>query len=306
MTKLLSEHSFRELFSKGKLPPVSLWIGEEDFLKFEALAFLRMEAPKQGLDVEMFSAGEVSPSEVVGRAATPSILGGRTLLVLTEAERSGSSERAFLKRYAEGPLPEVALILVVSSGVDSQEDIIQSLAQRAAVVKYSSLEGKDLLAWARNRAKFFGVEIEDQALSGLAMALAGQLGRLSSEIEKLSLLHPEGGQVSDREIEEVLGPSVWEPAKKITQAIGNGRFKEALQAWEEQRLWGERPENILSSLFYEVVNRPGAEENLEALYQADVTLKSGAAPEAVIMPLVITRIVHPAFRIKEEKPVWLK
>ena len=306
MTKLLSDPAFRELFLKGKLPPVSLWLGEEDFLKFEALAFLRIEAPKQGFEVEIFSVGEVSPSEVIGRAATPSILGGRTLLVLTEAERSGSSERAFLKRYAEGPIPEVALILVVSSGVDSKEDIIQSLAQGIAVVKYTSLEGKDLLAWARSRAKIFGVEIEDKALSGVAMALAGQLGRLSSEIEKLSLFHPEGGQVSDLEIEEVLGPSVWEPAQKITQAIGNGRFKEALQAWEEQRLWGERPENILSSLFYEVGNRPGAEENLEALYQADVTLKSGAAPEAVIMPLVITRIVHPALRIKEEKPVWLK
>jgi len=300
MTKLLSEHSFRELFSKGKLPSVSIWIGEEDFLKFEALAFFRIEAPKQGLEVEMFSAGEVSPSEVVGRAATPSILGGRTLLVLTEAERSGSLERTFLKRYAEDPLPEVALILVVSSGVDYQEEIIQNLAQRAVVVKFTSLEGKDLLIWAKNRAKFFGVEIDEKALSGLAMALVGQLGRLSSEIEKLSLLHPEGGQVSDREIEEVLGPSVWEPAQKIKQAIGSGRFKEALQAWEEQRLWGERPENLLSSLFYEVGNRPGAEENLENLYQADVTLKSGLAPEAVIMPLVITRIVHPAFRIKEE------
>jgi DNA polymerase III delta subunit len=300
MTKLLSEHSFRELFSKGKLPSVSLWIGEEDFLKFEALAFLRMEAPKQGLEVEMFSAGEVSPSEVVGRAATPSILGGRTLLVLTEAERSGSSERTFLKRYAEDPLPEVALILVFSSGVDYHEEMIQNLAQRAVVVKFTSLEGKDLLVWAKNRAKSFGVEIDEKVLSGLAMALAGQLGRLSSEIEKLSLLHPEGGQVSDREIEEVLGPSVWEPAQKIKQAIGSGRFKEALQAWEEQQLWGERPENMLSSLFYEVGNRPGAEENLETLYQADVTLKSGLAPEAVIMPLVITRIVHPVFRIKEE------
>ncbi len=306
MTKLLSEPAFRELFSNGKLPPVSLWIGEEDFLKFEALTFLRIEAPKQGFEVEIFSAGEVSPSEVVGRAATPSILGGRTLLVLTEAERCGSSERAFLKRYTEGPLPEVALILVFSSGFDSQEDIIKILALRAAVVKYSSLEGRGLLDWARNRAKSFGVEIEDNALSGLTMALAGQLGRLSSEIEKLYLLRPEGGQVSCREIEEVLGPSVWEPAQKIAKAVGNGRFKEALQALEEQRLWGERPENILSSLFYEVGNRPSAEENLEALYQADVTLKSGAAPEAVIMPLVITRIVHPALSIKEEKPVWLK
>jgi len=306
MTKLLSEHSFRELFSKGKLPSVSLWIGEEEFLKFETLAFLRIEAPKQGLEVEIFSAGEVSPSEVVGRAATPSILGGRTLLVLTEVERSGSSERAFLKHYTEDPLPEVALILVFSSGVDFQEDIIQSLTQHAAVVQYSSLEGKDLLVWARNQANFFSVEIEDKALSGITMALSGQLGRLSSEIEKLSLFHPEGGQVSEREIEEILGPSVWGSAQKITQAIGRSRFKEALQAWGEQRLWGERPENILSSLFYEVGNRPGAEENLESLYQADVTLKSGAAPEAVIMLLVITRIVHPAFRLKEEKPVWLK
>lgn len=283
-----------------------LWVGEEDYTKYELLAYLRSEAPNLGYDIEVYSAGEDSPSEVLGRAATPSLLGEKNILVLTEIERCSPSERSYLKRH-EGTLsPGLILIAIASSGVDSEDDLIQSLAQHATLLRFSLLSQKDLAAWAKEKAKALGLDFEDNALAGLSVAFKDQIGRLSSEIEKISLLYPQGGQISVRNIEKMLGASVWETTEKITLSIRECRLKEALQALEERRFLGEKAENALTSIFYEAASLPGSEENLETLYNADLSLKTGVASESVIMPLVLGRIVHPALRKKEEKTLWLK
>jgi DNA polymerase-3 subunit delta len=306
LTKKISEQVFRAQFKEGKLPPLVLWVGEEDYTKFELLAYLRSEAPKLGYNLEVYSAGEDSPSEVLGRAATPSLLGGKTLLVLTEMERCRPSDQRYFMKYTARLPSELNLIAVVSSGMDAEDEFFQSLTQPAAVLEFPLLTGMKLVAWAKEKAKDFGLDIEEKALSRLAAAFEGQLSMLFSEIEKLALLFPPGLKITAEEIEEKLGAAVWEISLKFTDSIKGGRHKEALQSWEEQRLLGVPSEKILSALFYEAANLPGHEENLESLYHADLSLKTGAAPETVLMPLVISRIVHPALRIKEEEMLWLK
>lgn len=306
MTKYFTEKSFKDQLQKGTLPPFILWVGEEDYFKLALLTFIRNEAPRQGYAFEVQSAGEESTSEILGRAATPSLLGGKDILVLTELERCGASERRYLKEYIEKLPPDLIVIAVASSDLDLDDEFMRDLSRIATVMKFPRLGGNELVAWASEKTKALELVIEQRALTQLVEAYEGQVGRLSSEIEKLSLLYPQGGSLSAHDIEEALGPSVWNVTKKLVDAVRGGNLKEALQTWEEERLFGNKPESLLGSLFYEAATLPESEENLETLYLADIALKTGAAPEVLCMPLAITRIVHPLSRIKEEKPLWQK
>jgi len=301
MIRSLSAQAFKDQFLGGKYPPLLLWIGEDDYLKTEALAWFKRNAPKN-LKVEVFSADEESPSEVLARTATPSLLDANTLLVLLEVERYGSSERAFLKRYAEKPLSEFHVILVASAGFSINDPFLHNLMKHAVVVEFQPLQGEALISWAKNKAQEFGLEIAESAFESLLPnGFAGHLSCLASEIEKLSLLSIEGRvPVSQEVIGEVLKAVSREANPNISQPFRRGHLRESLKAWKHQRLWGVKPEATLSGLLSQAVNFPEVEDNLEALYAVDLSLKSETISDDVIMPLMIAQVVCPALTKKEE------
>ncbi|MDQ4029243.1 MAG: hypothetical protein M3214_14525, partial [Actinomycetota bacterium] len=90
--------------------PVYLLAGEE-FLVEEALEQVRAEARTDPLS-EVTVSGNVTVPEMVTALETPSLLGGRRMVVVRDAEGLTKEAAQALSEYLESPSPHSVLVLV--------------------------------------------------------------------------------------------------------------------------------------------------------------------------------------------------
>jgi len=251
MDKPLTDQEYLDHVKGGTMPFLSLWVGEEDFLKTTALACLKAEVVQHHWSVEEYSCNEENPSKIVGRAATTSFLGSKTLLVFRDVDRCGPLEQASLKRYSEKPFPDIRVILIASAEMSSDDPFVENFSPQAIVVEFHSLKGERLHRWVAERASKFNLKLEDRTLKHLPLTLGERLSDIVSIIDKLALCYTGNNLISDQMIQDFLITNPSEAEGMSTSVLKSGNLSEALSAWAHLRLWGIKPEVYISGLFYE-------------------------------------------------------
>jgi len=228
----------RKEIEAGRIPPVWLWTGPEDFLKddlFERLVLKRVDEGSVAFNVDRFRAVQDDLDRILTTARTLPMLGTCRAILLRDIERLGKKDRERLLAYVASPVPETALVL---TGSRSPKDSFHLRLAKAGVppAVFWTPFPEQTRQWIQIRFRDLGKTCPPSVAEALLLACGGGLGtqvplrEVAPEIEKVALT------VGDRETltEEDLGVIPNRPGEDLIRQVcaraGAGDLSGALRA----------------------------------------------------------------------------
>jgi DNA polymerase III delta subunit len=262
-------------------------------------------APPQRWNV---SGSEVSAARIGERVATGTLFGGGTLAVVSEPgpllrSRDGREELAYALRMVA---PGNGLVFI-----DSMDRLPKTLDQarqafatsiRAAGGKARALaapNGGALVRWIEERARERSIGMGQGTAAEIARRLGGLVregdvdrrrqGQLAvAEIEKLALLHIDGGDVTLEDVRALVPESVPGSAFAFLDALGERRSRDATDLLE--RLLEATPEPVVLAQIYGRIRQLLDVADRLAAGQEPRELASGVK----VHPFVLEKLVRQA------------
>jgi DNA polymerase-3 subunit delta len=227
--------------------PVVYIYGDETFLIDRALDEISAEALAGGdpaLNRQVFDAREAAAAEVVVAAQTMPFLGGRRLVVVKSAERWSATEWKGLLSYLESPNPATCLVFVATR-LDRRLAAGKLLAKVARLVECRNPRENELLGWAGKLSQEAGLRPSPEVLQALVLRVGPDLQLMSQEIEKLRVFAGEGGEVTETDVEDLVGENRGTTVFALCDALGARDLAGAVRALRRLLLLGEPPAKLL-------------------------------------------------------------
>lgn len=168
-------------------PAVVLVLGDEELLSTRAVsdAVQAARAADPDADVREYEAGTVAAGEVA-EMLSPSLFGGRRLLVLRSGQDARKDLVTALLAYAKQPDPEVTLVVTHAGGAKGKAFADGLRAAGATVVPAARLKGhRERVAFVRDEFRRAGGRCTDDAAEALLAAVGNDLRELSAACAQL-------------------------------------------------------------------------------------------------------------------------
>jgi DNA polymerase III delta subunit len=260
-----------------------LLLGPEHELKLRARSAIinRLVAPEdRGYAVETMTLAKGARAAAVIRAAqTPAMLGATRVVVVESIENLSAGEQRELARGLQAA-PSTTVILVEGARGQHGDDrprggdragrlsreLMEAVADAGSVVECHTPTRDDAAAWVAAEAHALGAAIKPATAAMLVERVGADLGRLSREVEKLSLLAVGDEGITTQHIEEATAPTPEDNIFAVGDAIGVGDGDRALAALRDLMLYqGVEPTTALAFIA----------RQLRLIWQARVLLDAG-------------------------------
>ena len=215
--------------------PVYAVIGQDHFLRNEALQnILRRVAPQMDAFGPTRVDGEnASLADLLDEVRTPSLLGGRRVVIVDDADDCITANRAALERYCADPASGGCLIFLCDSMPKSTK-LRKIISGGGEVMECEPLKGRAVVSWIVRRAKeAHGKRVNDTAAQMLKEHLGDALGWLDVELAKLAAYVGDRPEITPKDIDAATGEHREEKVFAVLDAITTGDPVSALRAWEQ-------------------------------------------------------------------------
>ncbi|MFI6158351.1 DNA polymerase III subunit delta [Micromonospora haikouensis] len=169
------------------LAPILLVLGDEELLATRAVteAVARVRAVDAGVDVREYQAGALAVGEIA-EMLSPSLFGGRRVLVLRSGQDARKDLVAALLAYAKNPDPEVHLVVLHLGAAKGKAFADGLRAAGATVVPAARLKGhRERVAFVRDEVRRAGGRCTDDAAEALIAAVGTDLRELAAACSQL-------------------------------------------------------------------------------------------------------------------------
>ncbi|MGW3621051.1 DNA polymerase III subunit delta [Micromonospora arida] len=171
----------------ASLAPILLVLGDEELLATravtEAVAKVRSVDPE--VDVREYQASALTVGEIA-EMLSPSLFGGRRLLILRSGQDARKDLVAALLAYAKNPDPEVQLLVLHLGGAKGKAFADGLRAAGATVVPAAKLKGhRDRVAFVRDEIRRAGGKCTDDAAEALIAAVGNDMRELAAACSQL-------------------------------------------------------------------------------------------------------------------------
>jgi DNA polymerase III subunit delta len=224
---------FRQL-KEGKVAPLYLFEGTEDYLREQALSELirvTVDESVRAFNVAAVSVAEGEMVHALDLARQLPMISQHRVLVVTQFEQV-SDEKALeqLKAYLRNPVETTALVFV-SDLLDNRRNITTTLRKGCTVVAFEPLSQQEAVRWVIDYARRSGSLIDNTSAAYLVGKVGTQLRRLAGEIDKLATYASTGTSqsgITQIEIDELVRYSHEHTSFELTDAMLDGDRKRAL------------------------------------------------------------------------------
>jgi DNA polymerase-3 subunit delta len=161
--------------------------GDEELLVTRAVAqaIEAARAADPGADVREYEAGAVSPGEVA-EMVSPSLFGGRRLLVVRNGQDAKKDLVTVLLAYAKSPDPDVTLVVTHPGAAKGKAFADGLRAAGATVVPAAKLKGqRERASFVRDEIRRNGGKCTDDAAEALLAAVGNDLRELAAACSQL-------------------------------------------------------------------------------------------------------------------------
>ncbi|WP_127546983.1 DNA polymerase III subunit delta [Actinoplanes sp. OR16] len=177
------------MLSVKSAPPAPLLLvhGDEELLSARAIAAAveAARAADPGADVREYEAGSLAAGEVA-EMLSPSLFGGRRVLVIRSGQDARKDLIAALLAYAKDPDPEVTLIVAHVGGAKGKAFADGLRAAGAEVVPAAKLKGdRERIAFVRDEFRRNGAKCDEAAASALLAAVGNDLREIAAACSQL-------------------------------------------------------------------------------------------------------------------------
>jgi len=338
--------------------PVYVFCGEEDFLKAEGVAKVRSNLLPEASEPSGYAeldANDVDMATVLDELRTRTLFATERLVVLERADRffgltkkrdqdsaseddadgeggSGAagavkSRRELLVKYLDSPAEFSSLVITTAHNWDRRLKVTKRIEGAGFLVECKRPYENRLPQWLAQRAQqHYQKRLVGRAAGILAVEGGHTLGELDSQLAKLATYVGDRPQITEEDLQEVVGHAGYHVIFKLTDAVAFKKTGEALGilhdllhhgvsenqivpmlAWGSRRLWRARKlenaglsppqvckelkvSDFFSSKFLNQVHQftdSELERNHRLVLDADLASKSGYDPEVVLDQLVV-------------------
>ena len=167
--------------------PLLLVQGDEELLAARAIAaaVAAARADEPGADVREYEAGALSAGEVA-EMLSPSLFGGRRVLVVRGGQDARKDLVAALLAYAKNPDPDVSLIVSHPGAAKGKAFADGLRAAGATVVAVAKLKGdRERIAFVRDEFRRNGGRCDEPAAAALLAAVGTDLREIAAACSQL-------------------------------------------------------------------------------------------------------------------------
>ncbi|MBU1006248.1 MAG: DNA polymerase III subunit delta [Candidatus Omnitrophica bacterium] len=194
-----------------KMFPAYLFLGEEDFLKEEAVEKLKsvfLDASAKDFNYSVFYGKDkdLDFRGMMDNLNTVPFLSKKRLVVLKDADSLLAAFKESVLLYLQNP--KASSIFVIGSPAPKiKEGFLLKASKLAHLVYYNRLYGSGLDAWITNKAGASGKKIAIDAINAIKEALPNDLMVLSSSMDSIILYTGARDLITKRDVENIAGSS---------------------------------------------------------------------------------------------------
>ena len=215
----------------------------ESFLAEEAIDKIRSEHGTDPLSELSFD-GSTEPAEILGALRTSSLLGGKRLVVVRDAQDLKKDAAEQLAAYLESPSPDSVLVLVA----DGRTKVDAAMKLHGAVVGLDIPKGRKLAAWVRARAADHKIKIDDRGAWTLIDTVGTELRDLEGAMSQLATSLGTGAKVGATEVRRAFPRLADERIYAFTDAVGDRKLAAAMTTLRRLLDQGDEPLVLFGSL----------------------------------------------------------
>ena len=195
----------------GKIHPLYLFVGEEQYLQQHALRQLQetIDESIRVFNVSVFAIGSDNGSGIKTTAAMAidaanqmPMISSRRIIVIRDFDKIREDEQELVLSYLKRPSATTTIVFQAVSP-DKRRKLTAALFKYCAVISFDLLERGRAIRWAQKRLKESGCSVEPEALECLIDLTGTGLTRLSNELDKLSA-YADGGIISSAAVRELV------------------------------------------------------------------------------------------------------
>jgi DNA polymerase-3 subunit delta len=223
--------------------PVFLLSGAS-FLAGEALDKIRVDEGTDHLSEAGFDSG-VEPAQLMSALETPSLLGGRRLVVVHDAHELKKDHLESLERYFASPSPYSVLVLIASGRNAKLENGVKTVG---AVITLDPPKGRGLVTWIKQRGAEQRLKIDDRGAWALVDSIGSELRDLDGALSQLATQLGTGARVGAPEVRQAFTRLADERVYAFTDAVGERKLPSAMGFLRRLLEQGDEPLVVLASL----------------------------------------------------------
>jgi DNA polymerase-3 subunit delta len=208
----------------------------EPFLAQEALDRIRREDAIDPLAETVLDASASAP-ELLSAVGTASLLGGRRLVVVNDAQDLKKEQVEALTRYLESPSPDATLVLI-ATGRTKLDTVVK---KSSTVISLDAPKGRKLATWLKQRAADHKIKLDDRGAWALIDSVGTELRPLDSALQQLASAHGQGSSVGSKEVRRSFPRLAEARSFAFTDAVGERRLPAAMTNLRRLLEQGDEP-----------------------------------------------------------------
>lgn len=205
------------------------------------------DAQANAFNYDGFDATRDGPERIAAAARTLPMLGGRRLVLVREAHALGAEQLAQLLPYLRDPSPQSVLLLVADKA-DLRLKFFSQLRKTGVVERFDPLKDRDAARWVGDEARRRGLRLQAGVAQRIADAIGASKGELSDALERVALYAGLDQPLRVGDVEDVLAQTRQRSIFELTNAVGQGRRREAMLVLRQMQLSREPPLRIVAML----------------------------------------------------------
>lgn len=178
---------------KRNFKPVYFLMGDEAYyidLITDAIIETALEDSERDFNQTVVYGADVTIASVINAAKRYPMMAQRQLVVVREAQQIKNMEE--LSYYLQQPLMSTVLVINYKNGPYKQKKVLTEAEKVGVVFESKKIYDSQLPSFISNYVAEKGLGIEQKAVVMLADAIGTDLGRLTGELEKLTITIPQG------------------------------------------------------------------------------------------------------------------
>lgn len=237
----MERKDFYNRLSKGTLPSLLLFEGEEDNLKRTALKDLCGAFLSPGMeDMDLVRMEDPAADAIIAAAETIPFLSTRRIVIVRDyvplVGRQEPDDK--LLKYLPTVPSTVELVFLCTKKPDARKKLYTSIKKLDGIVTFSKLKNLELTRFVTDAFRTEGKECSDRVADALIFRCGSDTSKLLTEVAKIAS-HSSSPSVSPDEIELLTTPSAESTVFQMVDALVSGQETRAFSLMRQQLLQGE-------------------------------------------------------------------
>ncbi|HEA28642.1 MAG TPA: DNA polymerase III subunit delta [Leeuwenhoekiella sp.] len=216
---------------KGTIKPIYFLMGEEPYYIDQISSYIEQNLLKEeekGFNQTVLYGRDVKLDEVLSQAKRYPMMAEHQVVIVKEAQdlsreilATYEGKKNNLEAYAENPQKTTVLVFCYKyKKLDKRKKVYKNIAKAGLVFEGKKLYENQVGDWIRKAMTSRGYTIEPKAAHMLVEFLGTDLGRISNELDKLTIVMPKGSTINPATIEQNIGISKDFNNFELRKAIG--------------------------------------------------------------------------------------